>query len=257
MSLWGAPIRAFVPGKFDVDPTGLGLRGEPLRLVCCEQNSSWKTNDGSLSCGRHKDLPRKWRHGWRYDHSDQQVIRKRRGTNNPPRESTRLPGDGAVLTRAGQGKNRYDRLSEENTGQTAQQIQGQGNHTCENYILEVKKATCEMSNRDTQAFHTIVEKSSFLWNWYQFDILTAKTFITTRVIDSNEGEDKKLGRILKYISGMRDLVLNLESDRTRMMKCWMAAEFAVHQDMKSHTGWMILMGKGALYSASNKHKLNT
>ena len=61
-----------------------------------------------------------------------------------------------------------------------------------------------------------------------------------------------MSRILKYLSGTRDLVLTLESDGTGTVKWWVDAEFAVHHDMKSHTGGMMMMGQGDLYSASNK-----
>ena len=61
---------------------------------------------------------------------------------------------------------------------------------------------------------------------------------------------------MKYLSGTRDLVLTLESDGTGTIQWWLDAAFAVHHDLKSHTGRMMTMGQGALYSASNKQKLN-
>ena len=82
-------------------------------------------------------------------------------------------------------------------------------------------------------------------------------FLTTQVRDTNKEDDKKLARILKYISGTRDLVLTLESDGTGTVKWWLDVAFAVHHDMKSHTVGMMTMGRGDLYSASNKQKLNT
>ena len=41
------------------------------------------------------------------------------------------------------------------------------------------------------------------------------------------------------------------------MKWWADAAFSVNHNMKIHTGGMMSMGRGALYSASNKQKLNT
>ena len=82
-------------------------------------------------------------------------------------------------------------------------------------------------------------------------------FLTTQVREPDEYYDKKLGRILKYLSGTRDLVLALESGCTGTVKWWVDVAFAVHHDMKRHTGGMITMGRGALYSASNKQKLST
>eukprot|EP00978_Attheya_sp_CCMP212_P048299 scaffold500167_cov161-Attheya_sp.AAC.1 len=42
-----------------------------------------------------------------------------------------------------------------------------------------------------------------------------------------------------------------------MMKWWVDAAFAVHPDMKSHTGGTFSLGRGSIYSASLKQKLNT
>jgi len=41
------------------------------------------------------------------------------------------------------------------------------------------------------------------------------------------------------------------------MKTWVDASYAVHGDMKSHTGGAISFGRGALISKSQKQNLNT
>ena len=61
------------------------------------------------------------------------------------------------------------------------------------------------------------------------DILTGVYFLTTLVIETDEDNDKKLVRILKYLSGTRYLILNLEYDGTGTVKWWVDAAFAVHQ----------------------------
>ena len=55
----------------------------------------------------------------------------------------------------------------------------------------------------------------------------------------------------------QDLVLTLESDISVVIKCWVDVEFAVHHNMRIHTGGDISLGKGAIYSAPNKQELNT
>ena len=71
-----------------------------------------------------------------------------------------------------------------------------------------------MSEGDAEAFHTIVAKLMFLCKWEQPVILTGVLFLTTRAREPNKEDDKKLRGILKYLSGMRDLMLTLESDGT-------------------------------------------
>ena len=100
----------------------------------------------------------------------------------------------------------------------------------------------KLSQKEAQVFHTIVAKLLFLCKQARLDILTGVAFLTTRVRKPNEDDGKKLSRILKYLSGTRDLVLTLESNLTRTVKWWVEATFAVHHDMKSHTVKMITMG---------------
>ena len=45
--------------------------------------------------------------------------------------------------------------------------------------------------------------------------------------------------------------------RQKIIKWSTDASFAVHQDMKSHTGITMSMGKGSVISASRKQKMNT
>jgi len=49
----------------------------------------------------------------------------------------------------------------------------------------------------------------------------------------------------------------LEADSLSVFKWWVDASFAVHPDMKSHTGATMSLGKGSVVSMSNKQKLNT
>eukprot|EP00978_Attheya_sp_CCMP212_P015107 scaffold38838_cov56-Attheya_sp.AAC.3 len=52
--------------------------------------------------------------------------------------------------------------------------------------------------------------------------------------------------------------LTLEADSLHIIKWWVDASYAVHPDAKSHTGGTpMLLGKGSVYSASLKLKLNT
>jgi hypothetical protein len=51
--------------------------------------------------------------------------------------------------------------------------------------------------------------------------------------------------------------LTLEADSMHIVKWWVDASFAVHPDMKSHTGGVMSLGKGAIYGTSTRQKLNT
>jgi hypothetical protein len=49
----------------------------------------------------------------------------------------------------------------------------------------------------------------------------------------------------------------LEADNLHVIKWWVDSSFAVHPDMRSHTGGAMTLGKGVVYGASTRQKLNT
>ena len=106
-------------------------------------------------------------------------------------------------------------------------------------------------------FHTNTAKLLFLSKRARPDIQPAVAYLTTRVISPDEDDYKKLSRVMKYLRGSIDRVLTLEADRAHVVKWWVDAAFAVHHDMKSHTGGTMSLGKGSIYSTSVRQKLNT
>ena len=51
--------------------------------------------------------------------------------------------------------------------------------------------------------------------------------------------------------------MTLQADKTKIVKWYLDAAFAVHKDFKSHTGGNMTLGKGAIQSISVKQKTNT
>jgi hypothetical protein len=63
--------------------------------------------------------------------------------------------------------------------------------------------------------------------------------------------------VVCYLRDTKKLCLTLEADDLQIIKWWVDASFGVHQDMRSHTGGVMSLGKGAVYSTSIRQKLNT
>lgn len=82
-------------------------------------------------------------------------------------------------------------------------------------------------------------------------------YLITRVKGPDHDDYKKLGRVMKYLRGTKDLVLTLEADGANVIKRWVDASFAVHSTMRSHTGMTMTSGKGSVYSGFTRQKLNT
>ncbi len=62
---------------------------------------------------------------------------------------------------------------------------------------------------------------------------------------------------MEYLRGDRDRPLILGADNEGMLMWYVDALFAVHPNMRGHTGGGMTMGKGFPISVSTKQKLNT
>ena len=79
----------------------------------------------------------------------------------------------------------------------------------------------------------------------------------TRVKSPNEDDWKKLIRLSVCLKCTKHFCLTLEADNLHIARWWADAAFAVHPDMKGHTGATMTMGKGAIQAISTKQKINT
>ena len=86
---------------------------------------------------------------------------------------------------------------------------------------------------------------------------TAVSFLTTRVIEPDEDDWKKLVRMIRYLNGSPDLPLTLKADSTNIVKWWVDGSYAGHPDFRSQTGGTGSLGKGSIISTSTKQKINT
>ena len=62
---------------------------------------------------------------------------------------------------------------------------------------------------------------------------------------------------MKYLQKTITLTLTLETDDLQLIHWWIDGAFATHQDMQSHTGGAMTLGKGVIYGTLTRQKLNT
>ena len=138
------------------------------------------------------------------------------------------------------------------------EFQGEATTPAANHLFTVNEDDPELLNEEkAELFHHLVAKLLFLCKRARPDIQTAVAFLTTRVRAPDVDDFKKLGRVLKYLRGTTNLSLTLEADNSNVLRWWVDGAFAVHNDMKSHTGAIMSMGSGAVVGISTKQKLNT
>jgi hypothetical protein len=126
-----------------------------------------------------------------------------------------------------------------------------------NHLFEVRDNARALDEEKKATFVTLVMQCLYLSQRARPDIRTAISFLNSRLQKPDEDDYKKMARVIKYLRGTVDLMLTLRADESGEVKWWVDASYAVHADMRGHTGGTMSMGKGSLYSTSSKQKLVT
>jgi hypothetical protein len=106
-------------------------------------------------------------------------------------------------------------------------------------------------------FHSLTMKLMYVSQRCRVDIVTAIAFLCTRVSKSTEQDWDKLKRVLEYLKGTINDELTLGADSMQKLGSFVDVSFAVHEDMRSHTGGAVSFGRGILMGRSTKQKINT
>ena len=109
----------------------------------------------------------------------------------------------------------------------------------------------------SDTFHSLVMKLMWIEKRVRPDIETAIAFLSTRVSCPNITDWSKLKRVLQYLHTTIHLKRIIGADNLHSLYTWIDAAYAVHPNMRSHTGGCMSMGLGTLHCKSSKQKLNT
>jgi hypothetical protein len=124
-------------------------------------------------------------------------------------------------------------------------------------LFEIDKESGALTDNNREIFHSIVAKLLYVSKRGKLDIQLPIAFLCNRVSCSTEKDWLKLKRVLEYLRGTLDEFLTLGADNLGNMRRWVDTSYAVHKDMKSHTGGFVSFGRGAVMSKASKQKLNT
>ena len=126
-----------------------------------------------------------------------------------------------------------------------------------NHLFQTNENAEKLSTTDAVLYHHLVAKLLYLGKRTRPDLLTAISFLCTRIQNPDVDDFKKLGRCLRYLRDSKHLSLTLEADDMTVIQWWIDASFATHPNCRSHTGATLSFGKGSVYSMSSKQKINT
>ncbi len=97
----------------------------------------------------------------------------------------------------------------------------------------------------------------YVTNMARPDISLAIVFLTMRVKWPDVDDWHKLRHLVEYLQSTCNFPLILGADSTGVLNWYVDASFAVHPDMRGHTGSTMTMGRGFSLDKLTKHKLNT
>ena len=123
-------------------------------------------------------------------------------------------------------------------------------------LFEIDKPSGDLTMKNKETFQSVIAKHLYVSKRARRDIELPIAFLCTRVACSTEQDWLNLKRVLEYLYGTLEKILMLGADKIQKMKTWVDTSYAVHKDMKSHTGGVVSFGRGAALSKSSKHKLN-
>jgi hypothetical protein len=118
----------------------------------------------------------------------------------------------------------------------------------------VKSGVRVLSEEERKRFHTKTAKLLYLAKCARQDILTAVSFLCTRVKSATEEDAAKLARVLGYLKGTVDRALYIRAVEKPVVRAYIDAAYALHSNSKSHTGVIIFIGQVIVYVSSKKQK---
>jgi hypothetical protein len=106
-------------------------------------------------------------------------------------------------------------------------------------------------------FHNLVAKTLYATKRARTDTCTAITFLTTRVRVPGKDNLTKSVHLMRYIRGTHTMLLILSANGSGILEWWVNASFAVHPNMRGHSGGGLSLGQRFPIVSSTKQKLNT
>jgi hypothetical protein len=104
-------------------------------------------------------------------------------------------------------------------------------------------------------FHSMVARLLYLAKRTRLEILTAVSWLSSRVQAPTADDLKKLNHVLGYLSKYRDFEVRYLRGGTLLFEAFIDASFGVHPDGTSRTGVFAMLGGAAVGGWSSKQKL--
>ncbi len=114
-----------------------------------------------------------------------------------------------------------------------------------------------LPEEQVMAFHHATAQLLFLSLRARQDIQPATAFLTTRVRSPDKDDWSKVKRVLCYLKSTLYMPLILLADLLMLLRWWVDAAYAVHNDCWGHNGAGMSLGQRMFLSYLWKQKINT
>ena len=125
------------------------------------------------------------------------------------------------------------------------------------HLFKIRDNAPKLNDERAELFHRVTAQILFVAHRGRPDLRTATSFLTKRVQNPDEDDYKKLARAIKYIRRTKFLRLTIAATYLDQNHWFIDGAFAVHEDMKSHTGAYMTFGKGIIDGSSKSQRINT
>jgi hypothetical protein len=136
-------------------------------------------------------------------------------------------------------------------------MDGIANTPAAGHLFEVSSNGEKLPAAEAELYHHNTAKLLFLCKRARPDIQTAVAFLSMRVQAPDRDDYKKLRRTMQYLRATVEMPLTIEVGEVMLPRWSIDASFAVHPDMRGHTGGNLTLGKGTVYGTSTRQKINT
>ena len=118
------------------------------------------------------------------------------------------------------------------------------------HLFRTRLNVPKLSEKQAELFHRIVAQMLFVSQRGRPDLRTVVSCLTKRVKAPDKDDWKKLARAVKYMRKTKFLRLKIEATYLDQNHWFIDGAFAVHDDMKSHTGAYMTFDKGIIDGSS-------
>ena len=124
------------------------------------------------------------------------------------------------------------------------------------YLFNVNPNAKQLNKTLSEAFHSITSKMGYIMKRGRPDVETTVSFLMKRVSKSDVNDWGRLRRLIGFIKKTIDEIRVIGATSLTEIMSYVDSAYALHENMRSHTGGLVSFGIGSAHSRSTTCKIN-